>query len=192
MPSGIKISKPSESNIAPNFNKIGKPLKDILDKASGEAETFRQIYYNVGKKFGKKFKPWEAVKGGEKAAKYAGKLGKAIPLIMVALDAYSQYREEKGEEDRARYLATLRSATRNFFIDQAKINSEIFEEIINNVSSEYVRVSLESLEEKETDIILREKNHHDIKAQITQIRRKCSALRNELYFGSTQYFGDGE
>ena len=46
-----------------------------------------------------KFKPWGAVKMGEKATKWLGRLGIAISVITEAWDWYSAYRDSKKLEE---------------------------------------------------------------------------------------------
>ena len=95
-------------------------LQNGLKQAAKDAKGMRDVVYGVGKSLGKKFRPWEATKAGSGLAKGASRLGKSLPYVAVAIDAWINYREEKAEEQRQKHMQTLRLAVRRAFCDQAE------------------------------------------------------------------------
>jgi GTPase SAR1 family protein len=171
-----------DSNHAAKILKsAAKPLQEGLEAAAKNSKGLRDTVYNTGKALGKKFRPYEAVKGGEKLAKVAGKLGKAMPFIAAGVDYYLQCREEKAEEDRARYLAKARINLRNAFAEQAKLESEALETAVMAIYRERVQNLLESLDRNAEEITGRGQARTAFGIRIAQLKRTATALRDELY-----------
>lgn len=177
-------SRPNDRNLASKISKsTTKPLQETLEAAAKNAKKMRDVYYKVGKALGKKFRPWEAIKAGEKIAKVAGKLGKAVPFIAAAFDFYTQYREEKVEEEKERYLASLRMALRGAFVDQARVEADALEKTVIEISRGPVQESLGKLESEEDQIAQKSKTNQSLLFQISKIRKSCFELRDEIYSG---------
>jgi hypothetical protein len=70
---------------------------EALGKVKIDASKVKAIRDVVAKDY--KFKPWGAVKMGEKATKWLGRLGIAISVITEAWDWYSAYRDSKKLEE---------------------------------------------------------------------------------------------
>ena len=180
----VPDSRPSGLNFPEKLKKpIINALQEGLSSASKNAKGLRDVYYKVGKALGKKFRPWEAVKAGEKIAKYAGKLGKAVPLIAVALDFYTQYKEERIKEEKERYLLNLRGALRGAFADQARVEAEVIEKVAMEVSRGPVQTALNTLEAEEKQIGSESKLNELLSEKNSEIRKACTALRDEIYGG---------
>lgn len=177
-------SRPNDSNLTSKLSKsAAKPLQETLEAAAKNAKGMRDVYYKVGKALGKKFRPWEAIKAGEKIAKVAGKFGKAVPFIAAALDFYTQYREEKVKEEKERFLANLRMALRGAFVDQARVEADALEKTVVEISRGPVQESLGKLESEEDQIAQESKTNQSLLFQISKIRKSCFELRDEIYSG---------
>lgn len=100
---------------------VGNGLKKGLERMAKDPKALRDGVLKWGHKLGKKFRPWEAIKTGEKLAKVAGKVAKALPYLAAALDFYLAYREEKEEAARNQRLAESRLAIMRCFRDQADL-----------------------------------------------------------------------
>ncbi|WP_192499366.1 LeoA/HP0731 family dynamin-like GTPase [Skermanella pratensis] len=165
------------------FKATGKPLQEGLQFAADNAAELRNIIYEVGKTLGKKFRPWEAVKMGQGAAKVAGKLGKAIPFLAAGLDLFFQYREEKAKEEKARYLANLRLTLRNAFADQAKVEADTLEAVVLKVSRGPLQEAQEELDREAERITAGGDARSRAQSEIGALKRRCSTLRDEIYSG---------
>ena len=176
--------RPSGNGAAPRFFKAaGKPMQEGLEAAAKNAKGLRDIYYKVGKTFGKKFRPWEAVKGGEKMAKLAGKAGKAMPFLAAALDFYVQYREEKAKEDKARYLANLRLTLRNAFADQASVEASAMETAVLRVYRGPIVESLAALDEEASRVDAGSRGRAESIQEISRLQGSITRLRDQIYSG---------
>lgn len=175
-------SRPDDSNLTSKISKsAAKQIQETLNAAAKNAKGMRDVYYKVGKALGKKFRPWEAIKAGEKIAKVAGKFGKAVPFIAAALDFYTQYREEKVKEEKERFLANLRMALRGAFVDQARVEADALEKTVVEISRGPVQESLERLESEEDQIAQESKKYQSLLFQISKLRKASLALRDEIY-----------
>lgn len=181
---GFDDLRPGESAVVGKIGKAAaKPLKDGLDAAAKNAEGLSKIIYSVGKAVGKKFRPWEAVKSGEKLASMAGKAGKAVPFLAAALDFYLQYREEKVKEEKAKYLANLRLALRNAFAEQAKVEAEALEAAIVKVSQGPVASALDCLDASASEASEQDSAKKTRAMEIASLRGRCTRLRNQIMSG---------
>jgi len=177
-------SSPGGNGIAAKLGKVAAtPLKEGLEAAAKNAEGLRDLVYNVGKAVGKKFRPWEAVKSGEKLARLAGKAGKAVPYLAAALDLYLQYREEKVKEENAKYLAGMRIALRNAFADQAKVEAEALEAGIVRVSEGPVSAALSEIDSHALAITEAAADKATLFKEIGSLRARCTRLRTHLMTG---------
>lgn len=177
-------SSPGGNGIAAKLGKVAAtPLKEGLEAAAKNAEGLRDLVYNVGKAVGKKFRPWEAVKSGEKLARLAGKAGKAVPYLAAALDLYLQYREEKVKEEKAKYLASMRIALRNAFADQAKVEAEALEAGIVRVSEGPVAAALSEIDSHALAITEAAADKATLSKEIGSLRARCTRLRTHLMTG---------
>ncbi len=179
------MTKPSGTNYLPKVIKTAvKPLKEGLETAAKNTKGLRNFVYDMGKQFGKKFRPYEAVKGGQKLGRVLGKAGKGLPFLATALDFYIQYREEKAKEEKARYLASLRLALRNTFADQAKVEAEALEAIVLKVSRGPVVETLEQLDKQAAQVTAGKLGREQALDEIARLSHLCTTLLDELYCGA--------
>lgn len=116
----------NRSRIARGAKGLIEGAKEPLAKAAENADKFHDVIYNTGKGPGVKFRPWQAVKVGEQAARVAKGLAKAVPFLAAALDFYANYRGEKEEEGRQQHLAKVRLALRRAFFSQVDNEARVF------------------------------------------------------------------
>lgn len=178
---GADGAPPSDTNYVLQFAKrVGEPLEKGLNAMAQNAAGLRDVVYEVGKALGVKFRPWGAVNAGKTLAKVAGAAGKAVPFLMVALDFYLQYSEEKAKEERARYAASLRIALRNAFAEQARIEADTLEAVILRVSHGPVQSGLDALDGEAERIACQRNERAGLQQEIGVLKRRCTALRDEL------------
>lgn len=180
----FKDNRPDEHNIAGKLGKAAaKPLKEGLDAAAQNATAIRDVVYKVGKALGKKFRPWEAMKTGNTIASVAGKLGKAVPFLAASLDFYLQYREEKVKEEKARFFAQLRQSLRNAFADQAKLEADVLEASIVNISKGPVADALADLDSSVAEVAAVTSSKAALAKEVATLRARCTALRTVILSG---------
>lgn len=136
----IKIDEKTHSNLSGMASKA-KDAGEWLSKmatgpkaASGWNAIFKLGTYSgseahkavlaVGHFFGKKFKPWEAVKIAGKVGKFGKVLGVGGALLGVVIQIWEDKQEEKVEKQ----LLQCRSEIRNMFTDAANVIEMQFDE----------------------------------------------------------------
>jgi tRNA U34 5-carboxymethylaminomethyl modifying GTPase MnmE/TrmE len=157
-----------------------KPIQEGLDLASKNAQGLRDVVYKVGKQMGKKFRPHEAIKAGEKLARIAGRVSKAAPYLASALDFYIQHREENKKGEQARYLAQMRISMRNAFADQARVEADSLEASIDAVSQGPVSDALARLDAEQAEISARESQTTQVAREVASLMERCTRLRSDL------------
>ncbi len=177
----MAASRPAGASAMPQFARAAcTPLQKGLQAAAKDAKGLRDTVYKLGKTFGKKFRPHEAVKGGKWLAKAAGKLGKAVPVAAVALDFYIQYSEEKGKEQKERYLANLRISLRSAFAREAKVAADTLDAAVVESSSTPVLERLRDLDQQAEQVATARVGRTGIQNDIGVLKRRCAALREKL------------
>lgn len=177
-------TQPSQKDYVLRFAKsVGKPLEQGLNAMAKNASGLRDVVYQVGKALGVKFRPYGAVNAGKTLAKVAGTAGKVVPFLMVALDFYLQYSEEKAKDERTRYAASLRVTLRNAFADQAKVEAEALEAVVLTVSQGPVRAGIEELDAEAERIACQRSERKELQQEIAALKRRCTALRDEFLGG---------
>ena len=178
---GFSESKPKAgTTFARGTKTVIDPLKQGLLKMAKDPKKLRDVVYGVGKRFGKKFRPWEAVKGGEKLAKGLGRLGKALPFVAAALDFYINYREEKAKDEQEQYLAKARIALRLAFAEQAKMESDAIEEAVGALSNGPVSEALRAVEKRTDEIVSSLTRYAELGSQIAKLKKDCRDLRDDV------------
>lgn len=113
-----------------NPNSIGNGLKT----ASGS--QVHTVVKQVGGFFGKKFKPWEAVKITGKIGKVAKFVGPALSVIGVGLDIYEKIKSDK-------QIESIQKSKNQFFTEITNFGSSIIREIEKDIT-EYFKNSYDS------------------------------------------------
>lgn len=106
--------------------------------------------YSVGKLFGHKFKPWEAVRISSNVAKFAQY---GIPVITTALSMYLDIRNDKKEIDNLKQLDNAKSQ----FVSEVKkqllsVKSQIEQELQNSIYQNIDKI-IDELEHKKIEIL---------------------------------------
>ena len=134
----------------------GEGLKLFGGKVSDVAGSqLHNAVYGIGKFFGYKFGPWEAVKIAGRVGKFA-KFG--VPVIAAGFDFWMTMRENKKEDDRIRAItAAKRQFNEEFRTEIGKIRVQLdneFNKIINN----YNKVQEDINQQKRNLISISQKN----------------------------------
>jgi uncharacterized protein YukE len=94
--------------------------------------TLHKTVYNVGKFFGKSFKPWEAVKMAEKITKWTKVLGIFAVIVDVLLTVKSKFDEEKRLRELNKTKVEIREQYRKIAIEVRNKAFELVQEVIRN------------------------------------------------------------
>ena len=145
----LKQGANAVSGMAPGVNS----LSGGISGASGS--TLHEGVLTIGHFFGKKFKPWEAVRWASNIGKVA-KFG--IPVLATGLDIWMQVREDKRENER---IEQIKSAKNQFVTTyQCEINKikSQFEDYLHTILENYANKRDEINKSKEEFITLSTRN----------------------------------
>jgi hypothetical protein len=176
--------RPRGNELAAKLGKAtAKPLQEGLELAAQNAKGIHTVVYKVGKALGKKFRPHEAKNMGKSIANIAGKVGKAVPYLVVALDFYLQYKEECKKDEKAKCLANMRISLRNAFADQAVVEANCLEAGIISVSQGPVAEALAQLDETTASVAAKSSRMEETARKIASLMGRCTHLRNAIMRG---------
>ncbi len=123
------------------------PVKEGLESAAKNAKNIGNAVKDVGKAaFKMKFRPWQAANIGKGAAKWAGRMGKAVPFLAAAFDFYITQREEREAAERAQALALTRLAVYRGFREQANQEAESVRVACNTYRKGSLGAQIEAVE----------------------------------------------
>ena len=145
----LKQGANAVSGMAPGVNSLSGGIRG----ASGS--TLHEGVLTIGHFFGKKFKPWEAVRWASNIGKVA-KFG--IPVLATGLDIWMQVREDKRENER---IEQIKSAKNQFVTTyQCEINKikSQFEDYLHTILENYANKRDEINKSKDEFITLSTRN----------------------------------
>ena len=129
---------------------VGDGLRKGLERLAKDPKGLRDAVLKYGHKLGKKFRPWEATKLGQKIASGLGKAAKAAPFVAAAVDFYVAYREEKEEAARHQHLAKARLTVMRGFRDQAELEVQAVRRACDEMLGEAIRATIHELDDAST------------------------------------------
>jgi len=157
--------------INPEALKAGE--KGLKLAVNGDAH---KVIYKVGKFFGYKFKPWEAVKYADKIGKIGNILSKLGPIIALMGAAFEEYQEKKYEEEIQKAKIKIKN---NYY----EIADDIKHSILNQFN-ELVLVTyekeLEDVNFLRNSIQIAKKQNQDKIEELNEILKDNELLMKEL------------
>ena len=134
----------------------GEGLKLFGGKVSDVAGSqLHNAVYGVGKFFGYKFGPWEAVRIAGRVGKFA-KFG--VPAIAAGFDIWMKMRENRKEEERMKAIvAAKRQFSEEFRIEIGKVR-ELLDQEFGKIINNYNKVQEEINQQKINLISISQKN----------------------------------
>ncbi len=137
-----------------------------------------QVVYNVGKLFGKNFKPWEAVKT-------AKGLGQAIGILGIALSAYEVYEQvnedAKADERRRRYENQLQEARAQIRKLAEAMAAQLHEIYQQEYDLPVVGRILEQINTSRDQVLAKESSAKELVEGLSVLRAEFKGLLQLLY-----------
>lgn len=153
---------------------------DSLKKLSQDPKGLRDLIYKFGKKHGKNFKPWEPTRMGETLAKWAGRMGKAVPFVFAAVEFVNQVRAEKAEEKRVIYAASARASLRRSFSNEAEEETKRVDAATAVLIGDVVDAAVTEVDEEMTALAQVDDDQRTRAEQITAVKRALSGVRRAM------------
>lgn len=120
------------------LNTLTNGSSELLKRAGGggalktaSGSQVHTVVKQVGGFFGKKFRPWEAVKMTSKIGKVAKFAGPALSVLTIGLDIYEKTENEK-------QIRKIQDSKNQFFTNISIYGSNILKEIENNINDYFV------------------------------------------------------
>jgi len=168
----VQVNLEKQKNVIDFLTKGGNKLVNasVKDsalnglKAVSGSETHKTIY-SVGKFFGHKFKPWEAVKTAGKVGKVAKFAGPILGVVSIGLDVYANEKEE-------RQRIEIQKAKNRFFTTIKEFADNIVEQIKKGIL-EYITNSydqkMEDLNNQIVEIVNNDSTNSKLKDAINKL-----------------------
>jgi hypothetical protein len=175
----------------------GNPIKDVAKRLLGKgAERFglpsglitgtremagsagHQLIYNVGKMFGKNFKPWEAVK-------MAKGLGQALAFVGIAMSAYEIYEQvsedAKANEKQRQYEQQLHEARAQIRALADAMVAQLLEIYQKEYALPVIGIILERLNAERDRILAHEASNKELVEGLSSQRAQLKGYLQQLY-----------
>ena len=137
-----------------------------------------QIVYNVGKFFGKNFKPWEAVKT-------AKGLGQAIGILGIALSAYEIYEQvnedSKADERRRKHEQQLQEARAQIRKLAEAMAAQLREVYQQQYDLPVIGLIIEQITALRDQILAKESSAKELVERLSAIRGQLKSCLEQLY-----------
>ena len=154
---------------------LGEGLGSVLDKTSKNPKPLIEL---IGRS--RKFSPWGKIKLGRKVAKTAGKAGKALGPLTVAIDVYLEYRDEKNRDEKERQLAKIRLSMQREFQYMANWHAEELCKVLDSIRKDTIHKILHQLEEQAAKIAAAEAKEKGVADLASKFIGRSRSLRNEI------------
>jgi small GTP-binding protein len=143
----------------------------LLSSAGAKGSQAHKAVYRIGKTFGYKFDPWEAVN----KAKLAGNVGRILGAAGSVLGVAAQVREDKQEEEIAKRLQESRDEIRSTYRDMAAEVEKQFWDGYEEVKAEVYDAEIEETNSRRAGLLedreSRTQTEEDAAALIHKINR---------------------
>lgn len=180
----------------------GNPIKDVAKMLLGKGtERFglpgglmtgtrqmaggagHQLIYNVGKMFGKNFKPWEAVK-------MAKGLGQALAFVGIAMSAYEIYEQvnedAKADEKQRQFEQQLQEARAQIRALADAMVAQLLEIYQKEYALPVIGVILEKLNAARDRILAQEASNKELVEGLSSQRAQLKGYLQQLYAADQQ------
>lgn len=124
-----------------------------------------KLVYETGKFFGKKFKPWEAVKLSGKIGNAAKFAGPALAVFSLGIDIYGAYKDEK----KAKEISVAKTKMNSQYIEIANGVAKEVELKFQEYVKENIDSKLNDFQKQQMEIIDKEKKNSEFLNRISEL-----------------------
>lgn len=165
--------------VANSFSKK-EGVEGLMKLAQFSGSNTHKAVLKMGHLFGKKFKPWEAVKWS-RAIGSAGKMLSVAGMVLnVALDFKQDADEKKMEKDLKEARTTIRKGFRDVSFELEKYCQEVTENFIQNI----IEQEINQVDEQLTELRTLKDTNTDYLNTIIKIQNRTHSLIKEIHVRS--------
>ncbi len=139
------------------------------DIAGGQAH---QLVYNLGKFFGAKFRPWQAVK----LTRYGGNFLKALGPVVAVVTAVLEFLQVLKEAERAEKLREARQACHNSFVDIGEALQEQFLKEFAAYEKAYYTPVLEEIRRQREEALASQRRLSAYQEELSEVATELKGL----------------
>lgn len=156
-----------------------KMLNEGLGSVLGNiSENPKSVVKLVGKF--KKFGPWGKIKLSRQTKVVAGKAGKALGPLAVAIDFYVEYRDEKNSDEKERQLAKIRLSMQREFQNMANWHVEELRKELDSIRKDTIHKMMHQLEKQAAKNAADEAKEKGVADLASEFIGRSRSLRNEI------------
>lgn len=137
------------------------------------------LVLNIGRFFGHKFKPWEAVKIAGKIGKVAQAVGAILSVLTIFIELWNERKQKEAEEK----MRNARYMVRNSFNEAENEINMNFDELTQCWISENIDPKIKEIDSKIDEINqiceIQNKEYKNISALLDETRQLISTIHNE-------------
>ena len=159
---------------------LDEGVRPLLDYTSENPAIVKNGVKYWGQKFGKKFKPWGASKQAGQISKWAKGGGRVLGPLMVAMEYYTEYRNEKTRDEQERHLAKTRLSMQRQFLNIADDHVNALRNELNKIRMDTIQKMLDQLEEQAAKITADDAKEKGIANLSSEFISRSRSLRNEI------------
>lgn len=172
--------------VGPGFENAGKKvLQNAYKKGTAgglkltnfSGSKVHDLVIKVGGKLGKKFKPWEAVKLTRQIAVGA----QALSVFGVALNIYSQAKEDADEEKRRLAYQNARRFIRSAFNEEAYNLEDYFRQYIETNASAPLDLAISEMDSSIQEIRDTRQDRSLSCKNLEKLKRECNKLIRDIH-----------
>ena len=148
----------------------------LLSSSGASGSQAHKAVLGLGKTFGYKFKPWEAVN----AAKFVGNVGKIIGAAGAVLGVLAQVKEDKQEEQIAKQLRENRDEIRSTYRDMAEEVESQFWNRYEEIERQVYDAEIEASKVRRTHLLKDRDTRSEIDRTAASLIRKIDRILAEV------------
>jgi hypothetical protein len=150
------------------LSKSGRDLAKNAGKYAQQATETLKGLFNI------KFKPYGKIKLTGSLEKLIGGIGKAVPWIMIGVDLYLNYRDEKDREKAERERQEFRAQVRGAFRDAATSFGDALDASSSTVVAELVDTPLAEVAAEEHALLTANETTSSLKRQLVELQEELT------------------
>ena len=158
----------------------------FLSATGASGSQAHKAVYGIGKTFGYKFKPWQAVN----TAKFIGNIGRVLSVAGAALAVLAQVKEDKQQEKISKQLRENRDEIRSTYRDMAVEVETQFWKRYKEIEAEVYDAEIEATKTRRTNLLEDREVRTETDEAIATLIRRIDRTLDEVQVPSEHSLAD--
>ena len=148
----------------------------LLSSAGASGSQTHKAVYGIGKAFGYKFRPWEAVN----AAKFIGNVGRVLGAAGAVLGVLAQIKEDRQQDEIAKQLRENRDEIRSTYRDMAEEVETQFWDQYEEVESRVYDGEIAATKKRRTELLEDRDTRTETEESAAELIREIDRILDEV------------